>query len=204
MMIFAPVGGKLSERVQPRLLIGGGILMIGIGIGLMTTLKPSSSWTVLLPGLIVCGVGMGISAAPIPAAAVGVVPNWRAGMAGGANSTFRQLGLATGIAALGAIFQSHLHTQVAKALVHTTVASHSVEFSNLISVGATSQLLTRVPPSARATLKHVAVTSFTTSLTDIFTVAAIVAVVAGVASGVLIRSKDAAGPPGAEAHAALG
>jgi EmrB/QacA subfamily drug resistance transporter len=207
MMLFAPVGGKLSEKVPPRLLIGGGIMLIGVGIGLMTVLTPSSSWTVLLPGLVVCGIGMGISAAPIPAAAVSVVPNWRAGMAGGANSTFRQLGLATGIAALGAIFLSHVRTHVANALVATPVAHSATKFANLISAGGTPQLLAHVPPSARPALQHAAVTSFTTSLTDIFAVAAVIALVAGVASAVLIRPQrpqDAVSAPGAEAHAAVG
>jgi predicted MFS family arabinose efflux permease len=44
--------------------------------------------------------------APLASTAVSVVEPRRAGMASGINNTFRQVGIATGIAGLGAIFQS--------------------------------------------------------------------------------------------------
>ena len=48
--------------------------------------------------------------------AVSVVQPQRSGMASGANNTFRQVGIATGIAVLGAVFQSQI-------VAHTTAAS---------------------------------------------------------------------------------
>ena len=47
--------------------------------------------------------------APLASTAVGVVEPRRAGMASGINNTFRQVGIATGIAGLGAIFQHKIH-----------------------------------------------------------------------------------------------
>ena len=74
----------------------------------MHGLTPSSGWTHLLPGFIVGGIGAGLVNAPLASTAVGVVEPRRAGMASGINNTFRQVGIATGIAGLGAIFQHHL------------------------------------------------------------------------------------------------
>ena len=68
-----------------------------------------SGWTHLLPGFIVGGIGIGLVNAPLASTAVGVVEPRRAGMASGINNTFRQVGIATGIAGLGAIFQHKIH-----------------------------------------------------------------------------------------------
>jgi MFS family permease len=61
---------------------------------------------VLLPGFLVGGIGIGMVNAPLASTAVSTVRQERAGMASGINNTFRQIGIATGIAALGAIFAS--------------------------------------------------------------------------------------------------
>jgi len=72
----------------------------------MHGLTVSSTWTKLLAGFIVAGVGIGLVNAPLASTSVSVVEPRRAGMASGISNTFRQIGIATGIAALGAIFQS--------------------------------------------------------------------------------------------------
>jgi hypothetical protein len=74
----------------------------------MHGLDPSSDWTALLAGMIVAGVGAGLVNVPLASTAVAVVEPERAGMASGVNATFRQVGLATGIAALGAIFSHQI------------------------------------------------------------------------------------------------
>jgi EmrB/QacA subfamily drug resistance transporter len=102
--LTAGIAGRLSARVPTRLLIGPGFVLIGIGLLLMHGLTPASDWTALLAGMIVAGVGAGLVNVPLATTAVAVVEPARAGMASGVNSTFRQVGIATGIAALGAIF----------------------------------------------------------------------------------------------------
>ena len=59
--------------------------------------------------MIVSGLGAGLVNVPLAATAIGIVEPARAGMASGINTTFRQVGTATGVAALGAIFARHLH-----------------------------------------------------------------------------------------------
>ena len=71
----------------------------------MRGLSASSEWTALLGGFIVAGIGVALVNAPLASTAVSVVPPERAGMGSGINSTFRQVGIATGTAALGALFQ---------------------------------------------------------------------------------------------------
>jgi EmrB/QacA subfamily drug resistance transporter len=115
MAVTATIAGRLSSRVPVRWLIGPGLLLIGVGLLLMRGLDARSTWTHLIPGLIAGGLGIGLSTPPLASTAVGVVPPERAGMASGINSTFRQVGIATGIALLGALFSSQVRGSVARA-----------------------------------------------------------------------------------------
>jgi EmrB/QacA subfamily drug resistance transporter len=102
----APAAGRLSSRVPIRALIGIGLALNAVAMWLMSRVTLHSHWTVLLPGFLVGGVGIGLVNAPLATTAVSTVRVERAGMASGLNNTFRQIGIATGIAALGAIFAS--------------------------------------------------------------------------------------------------
>ena len=95
------------------------------GLLLMGTTHPDSAWTVLLPGFIVCGLGIGAVNPVLASGAISVVQPQRSGMASGANNTFRQVGIATGIAVLGAVFQSQIvaHTS---AVLNKTIYGHEV------------------------------------------------------------------------------
>jgi EmrB/QacA subfamily drug resistance transporter len=115
MAVTATIAGRLSARVPVRWLIGPGLLLIGVGLLLMRGLDARSTWTHLIPGLIAGGLGIGLSTPPLASTAVGVVPPERAGMASGINSTFRQVGIATGIALLGALFSAQVRGSASRA-----------------------------------------------------------------------------------------
>jgi EmrB/QacA subfamily drug resistance transporter len=103
----APATGRLVGRVPIRILLGSGMSLVTIALYLMYGVKVSSGWTTLLAGFLIGGIGIGMVNPPLATTAVSVVPVQRAGMAAGVNNTFRQVGIATGIAGLGAIFQSY-------------------------------------------------------------------------------------------------
>ena len=96
-----------------RFLLSGGLALCGVALLLMSGISVDSAWTTLLPGFVVAGVGIGFVNAPLASTAVSVVEPRHAGMASGTNNTFRQIGIATGIAALGAIFQSRIASYLA-------------------------------------------------------------------------------------------
>jgi predicted MFS family arabinose efflux permease len=102
----APLAGRLSSFFPVRVLLAFGLALNAIAMWLMSRVTTTSHWTVLLPGFLVAGVGIGFVNAPLASTAVSTVRVERAGMASGINNTFRQIGIATGIAALGAIFAS--------------------------------------------------------------------------------------------------
>jgi EmrB/QacA subfamily drug resistance transporter len=200
--VTAGVAGRLSARVPTRLLIGPGFVLIGTGLLLMRGLTPQSEWTHLLPGMIVAGFGAGMVNVPLASTAVGVVAPARAGMASGINSTFRQVGIATGIAALGSIFASQVRDTVVSGLAGTPVASHAHDIAHAIGTGQASSAIASAPPGARAVIAHAAQAGFVDGLNHILLIGAIVAFASAAAALTLIRQRDYAAAQALPAGAA--
>jgi EmrB/QacA subfamily drug resistance transporter len=188
--LTAGIAGRLTSRVPTRLLIGPGFLLIGTGLLLMRGLDASSDWTHLLPGLIVAGVGAGLVNVPLASTAVSVVEPSRAGMASGINTTFRQVGIATGIAALGAVFVAHVRNGVESALSSTPVADAAHRIAEQVSGGQAAQAIASSPAPLRSTVAEASRAAFVSSLNDILLVGAVVAFTAAVAALTLIRQRD--------------
>jgi EmrB/QacA subfamily drug resistance transporter len=196
--VAAPVSGRLSARLPARILIGAGLALVGVALLLLHGITPSSGWTTLLPGFVVGGAGIGMVNAPLASTAVSVVAPRRAGMASGINNTFRQVGIATGIAALGAIFQDRIRSDLAASVP----AAHLGRLARAVSSGATRQALQAVPASARAGTASLARSAFIGGLNEILFVASFLLFAGAVCAFVLIRPQDvvASGPDAARAE----
>lgn len=105
LVVVAPISGRLTNRLPLRVPLTAGLVLIGAGLLLMRAVDTDSEWTTLLPGLLVGGLAIGVISPALAAAMVSVLPVERSGLASGINNTFRQLGIAIGIAGLGAIFE---------------------------------------------------------------------------------------------------
>jgi predicted MFS family arabinose efflux permease len=190
-LVSATVAGRLSSRMPVRLLIGPGLIIIGVSLLLMRGLNAGSTWTHLIPGMIVGGVGVGLVNPPLASTAVGVVPPQQAGMASGINSTFRQVGIATGIALLGTLFSNDVKDEVLTrtAAVHG-LSARGPEIVGAVQSGQIGSVIARLPAPARQVVGTITRAAFTTGLNRILLVAAIIAFVAGVVSLAAIRSRD--------------
>jgi EmrB/QacA subfamily drug resistance transporter len=103
-LLVAGATAGMLDRVSPRLLIGGGLALAGVGMALMAVLaQPDSHWAVLLPGFVVAMVGTGMFNPAVSNVALSSAPAEQSGLAAGVNDTFRQAGIAVGVAALGAL-----------------------------------------------------------------------------------------------------
>ena len=190
LFVAAAIAGRLTSLLPTRWLIGPGFVLVGIGLLLMRGLAPASQWTHLLPGMIVSGVGAGLVNVPLVATAVGVVPPRRAGMASGINSTFRQIGIAAGIAVLGAIFIRQIRSAVVAQLAGTPLAVHSHDLAVAAGSGRLSFTLSQVPAADRELLGTAARTGFVNGLNMILLIAALLTFLAAILSFFLIREKD--------------
>jgi predicted MFS family arabinose efflux permease len=190
-LITATLAGRLSSKVPVRLLVGPGLILVGVGLLLMRGLDAGSTWTHLIPGMIVGGLGIGLVNPPLASTAVGVVPPQQAGMASGINSTFRQVGIATGIALLGTLFSSHVKSDVLHQVAgNPTLAHQGPKIAAAVQSGGVGQLIAKLPPQARQAVAEVTRAAFTSGLNRILLVAAVIALAAGVLALLLIRGKD--------------
>jgi EmrB/QacA subfamily drug resistance transporter len=188
--VTAGIAGRLTNHVPRKWLIAPGFVLVGIGLLLMRGLTPASDWAHLLMGMILAGVGAGFVNVPLISTAVGVVEPRRAGMASGINSTLRQAGVATGVAGLGTIFASAVHSGIAVRLAGTAIATKSSAISKTITGGTIAHAIALVPPSAKNAVLVATRASFVGGLNTIILVAAIVSLLGAASSFVLVRERD--------------
>ncbi len=150
-----------------------------------------------MPGFIVGGAGVGMVNPMIAETAIGVVPAARAGMASGINSTFRQAGIATGVAGLGAVFSSRIASELSSSLASAPapVRANEDQLSDAVSSGAIDQAVGNVPGPVRDAVQSAADASFITAFNEILLIAGFVALVGAVLGFVLIRQGDFVGAP---------
>ena len=186
-LLTAVIAGRLSEHMPVRWLIGPGLLLVGAGLFLMTGLSGASSWTHLIPGFIVSGLGAGLVNPPLASTAIGVVPPHRAGMASGINTTFRQVGIATGIAVLGSILTTAMLRNLDQA------GSLSVPATRLVSTirqGQPGALFASLPPADGGRVAAALQSAFAAGLDVLLVVTGVVALAGAACAVLLIRSKD--------------
>jgi EmrB/QacA subfamily drug resistance transporter len=193
--IVAPIAGRMTVRVNSRYLLGTGMLLIAVGLFLMSHTHPTSSWTVLLWGFIVGGAGIGMVNPVLASGAISVVQPQHSGMASGSNNTFRQVGIATGIAVLGAIFSSQIVSKTTAVLNatggHAIVQHGGAALAAALSAGEVRQVANAKGFAPyKATLLHAYHVSFSSTLNHLMTIGTIVALVGAIGAYVLVRQRD--------------
>ncbi len=195
----APVAGRLTVRVPVRLLLGSGLALIGAGLFAMTAVDAHSGWMALIPGFALAGAGIGLVNPPLASAAIGVVPPERSGMASGINSTFRQVGIATGIAGLGAVFQHYVTRDATSSLrssghAREVLAAAHGHLGTLLQSGEIARVAHALSPAAHSALVGAYRLGFTNALSDILIIGGVLACVGSALAFALVRSRDFVSP----------
>jgi EmrB/QacA subfamily drug resistance transporter len=190
--VFSPLAAKLGERVPLRALIGAGLAAAGVGLLVAHGLQADSEWTALLSGMLLMGAGIGLVNPTVAEAAIGVVPAARAATGAAINNTFRQVGVAVGIAALGAVFQGRVESTLGDLLAGGPTALHgrAGELAPAVSSGNADAAIAAAPPEARAFLAEAARQAFVSGLNEILLIGGVMALIGAALSVVLIRSRD--------------
>jgi hypothetical protein len=144
----------------------------------MAGLSGTSSWTHLLPGFIIAGLGSGMVNPPLASTAIGVVPPHQAGMASGTNATFRQVGIATGIAGLGSVFASAMQSHLASTLP-PSLAGSAGTIASAVRQGSVGHVLASLPTADRGSTALALRSSFASGLNDLLYIAAALALAGG-------------------------
>jgi EmrB/QacA subfamily drug resistance transporter len=190
--LAAPIAGALLSRVHARVLMCIGLAGTGAGLLLMHGVGAGDEWTALLAGFLVAGAGVGLLNPVIADVAVSVVPKEQSGMAAGINDTFRQVGVAVGIAVWGAVFVGEGADKVRALAAGTPTASGDRPrlLVEAASSGNLEQVLHAVPPGSRAAVAHVAREGFLAGFNQVLLLGGFVALVGAVLSLWLVRERD--------------
>jgi EmrB/QacA subfamily drug resistance transporter len=189
----------LLERFPPGAVLGTGMAITAAGLATMTRLSTGSTWTHLIPGLLLTGLGIGIVNPAVARIGLGVVPPQRSGMASGISNTCRIGGLAAGVAALGAIFQRQLTSQLSG---HAGLGVPAAALAKTIASGGTRAAVGQHPhtPGIAAASHH----AFVSGMNEILGIGTVVVALGAISGVALVRRKDfhrSGGPPPGPADA---
>jgi EmrB/QacA subfamily drug resistance transporter len=167
MIAVAPFLGRATDKIGGKYILMSGLTLFAAGIGwAVLVARPDSSWQDFLAPMIVAGLGMGGTFAPLTTTAMREVEPTMAGAASGMLNTVRQVGSVIGTAAVGALLQNRL---VASLTTEATSRSAALpapvraEFiggirnaaaSGLIGGGTTSAPPPGTPPALAAQLRQ--------------------------------------------------
>jgi EmrB/QacA subfamily drug resistance transporter len=90
--IFSPFAGRLSDRVEPRIVASAGMLLTVVGLAVLTFLRKGSSMNLVTGSLLLLGVGFAFFSSPNTSAIMGSVEKRHYGVASGMVGTMRFTG----------------------------------------------------------------------------------------------------------------
>jgi predicted MFS family arabinose efflux permease len=190
--VSAATGAVLITKFQARYLLSAGLVLVGAALLLMGGIETGDEWTTLLPGFLLAGLGIGMINPVIGDVALSVVPKDQSGMASGINDTFRQVGIAIGIAAWGAIFLGRGANKVEAMLAGTPSATgdRPRQLVEAVSSGNLDGALQNVPAGSRASVANAAHEGFLAGMNEILMLGGIFAFAGAVAALWLVRESD--------------
>jgi len=101
--IVSGMTAQFGQRIEAAKLASLGLVLVSAGLALMMVVQVDSSWVAIVPGLLVTSIGTGLFNPTASGLALQALPDEQSGLAAGTNDTFRQTGVAVGIAALGTL-----------------------------------------------------------------------------------------------------
>jgi len=111
-VVFAPLSGRLTDRIGPRPPIVAGMLIVTASLYLQSRVGIDTAYGELLLPFVLMGVGMALVMSPMSTAAMNAVDVTKSGIASGILSMWRMVGGTFGVAVLGAIFQAETGSAV--------------------------------------------------------------------------------------------
>jgi len=114
-LVVMPVSAltpRLVDRAGMKVTMTVGLLLLGAGLFVISLLDVDSGYLPFLGGLVLAGVGIGLSGAVGTSAITGSLGRGQQGVASAMNDTTREVGSAVGIALMGSIYGSHYRSSL--------------------------------------------------------------------------------------------
>jgi MFS family permease len=176
-IVSAPIAGRLTDRVGPRVLMGAGLAAVAGSLWWQSGINVHTGYGRLLPAFMLMGLGMGFTMSPMSTAAMNAVHQTKAGVASGILSMSRMVGGTFGVAVMGALITA-LGRNKLDDLLPGLPAGQRQSLAEGLGSGGASAATGRVAAAMRE--------AFVSSLGSGLRIAAVVAFVGAVVSVTLI------------------
>jgi MFS family permease len=196
---IAPIAGRLTDRIGPRIPIAVGLSLTAGALVWLTQIDPSTTYGDLFPSFILMGVGMALVMSPMSTAALNAVADAKAGIASGILSMSRMIGGTLGVAVIGAVFQAAARSDLDSSLAHSGLtAAQRGDIAHALGGGG-SAVPSGVSHAQAAQIATAARDAFINGFASSMKVATAVVVAGVIAAIALIRSerkREAEAPAG--------
>jgi MFS family permease len=169
----APFVGRMSDRMNPKYLVMFGMFALSAGLGVIAlVITPASAPAMLIPGLLLCGLGVGFVFSPLSNVTISSVDRTLVGSASGIFNTARQVGGVLGSAAVGVLLQMQISASTVRRANEAALALPAEFRPRLVSAfadaagGATPALPADLPPEIADQARHLVAHVIQNGLTD--------------------------------------
>ncbi len=105
--VASVVGAALAPRIGTKVVVTTGLVLFGAAFLWIATADVSTPYaTVIVPQMVMMGLGMGLISTPATESILLVLPPARAGVGSAVNDATRELGGTLGVAVVGSVFSS--------------------------------------------------------------------------------------------------
>jgi DHA2 family multidrug resistance protein len=183
--LIAPIAGIAVGKMNPKIPIGFGILMLAISFYLNSQLSSLSEHTFIMIPLYLRGLGMGIIFTSILSVSLIDIPREKMAQASGITNVIRQLGGSFGVALLSTLLtvRYNYHSQI----YNTSIDSHSQVYTEQVAdmskqmVHESGVSYTTAAMASKAMVSsYIAKESYVSAIDDDFLLATIITIIGGI------------------------
>ena len=157
--VIAPLSTVLVRAIGTKLTVAGGLLVIAAGLWQVSLASAATTYTGMLPGMILLGIGAGLAIPSATESVMGSLPGGHTGVGSATNGAFLQIGGALGVAVIGSLLNTRYQDRITGTLAPYHVP-HAVMQTILGSLGGALGVAARVGGPLGAELAHLARSAF--------------------------------------------
>jgi len=175
--VVAPLSAVLNKTVGAKVVTGSGMFFAAFGLWMVSRATVGWTYTEMLPGMMIIGLGAALVMPSVSASVMGSVPQGHTGVGSATNGTCIQIGGAVGVAVIGSLLSTRYQARMTKMIAPYRLGS-SISHTILGSIGGALGVATRVGGSTGIFLASAARSAFISGM-DLGLLPAAFAVLAG-------------------------
>jgi Na+/melibiose symporter-like transporter len=190
--VTAPASSVVVRVAGTKFTTAAGLLLIAAGLWQVSGSSVAWTFTSILPGTVLTGIGAGLVMPAVSGSVMGSLPRGDTGVGAATNGVFIQIGSALGVAVIGSLMSTRYQDRMTAALAPYHLP-HAIENTILGSIGGALGVAARVGGTTGHLLAHVARSAFISGADLGLATAAAVALVGCVLALVVLPASPSVG-----------